>query len=233
MTEQLTEHGAAQAEAQPAAPAMVRVSWAPVARVNLLPIEIIETRRFGHTQRWLGAAVLTTIILGGCGVFLAQRSVDEANDEQIASEAKVLTLQREKTRYADVPKVIAQVDAAVAARSQAMGTDVLWYRYLREIDDATPAGVTLKSLSMGIAAASGGTEGGDPLSKAGPGTFAVEATAKKYGQVANWLEAVDKITGLASASLGEASKNEDTINFSSRAVITVDALSGRYDKKAG
>ena len=76
MTEQLTEpYAEVQEEVPTGPPAPVRISWAPIARVNLLPIEIIESRRFRRTQLALAGTVVGALVLAGAGTFLAQRSV--------------------------------------------------------------------------------------------------------------------------------------------------------------
>jgi Tfp pilus assembly protein PilN len=238
MTEQLTAQLPVQTREH------IPVTWAPVPRVNLLPIEIVEGRRFRRNQVFLGIAVVATIAVAAAGMLLAQRSVTSANDQLTASQAKVLVLQTEQARFAAVPKVIALVDAATAARTQALGTDVLWYRYLNDLNGALPAGVRLTAITLtmnAVTATSTGTAATsapaaastNPLSQPGAGTITLAGTADHYADVSSWLEALDKITGFSSSSLTSATKGDTGIIFSSGAVITSDALSGRYDKKAG
>ena len=232
MTVQLTkEVNGATVEAEPGPPAPVRIPWAPVPKVNLLPIEIIENRRFRRTQMLLGTSVVAALVLAGAGTYWAQRGVAEAGDQLVAAQAKVSIAQSEKSRYAAVPKVIAEVDAARASRTLAMGNDVLWYRYLNDIDGARPTGIKLSGITLTLNAATAVAT--DPLSQPGIGVLAMEGTADKYGQVANWLEALNKITGVASSTLANAAQGENGVTFGSGAVVTSDALSGRYQKKAG
>jgi Tfp pilus assembly protein PilN len=236
MTEQLTEQYApVQEEAPTAPPAPVRISWAPIARVNLLPIEIIESRRFRRTQMMLGGAVLGAVVLAGAGTFLAERSIGDAKDQLAVSQAQVMALQAEQAKFAAVPAVIAQVDAAVAARSQAMASDVLWYRYLNEVDGARPAGVELSGMTVAVTTAVAPTTSNSPLAAAGIGAVTFEGTTDQYEQVSTWLEAVNKITGFSSPLLTNAAKADSTgiVTFSMSAVIDTDALSDRYTKDAG
>jgi Tfp pilus assembly protein PilN len=217
-----------------AAPAPTRVSWAPVPRVNLLPIEIIEVRRFRRAQSLLVVAVLATIGVAGAGMLLAQRGVSAAHDQLTVAQATVTDLQTEQARFAQVPKVIAEVDAASAARTLALGTDVLWYRYLNDVNGALPVGVRLTGITLTMnSATAAAAPSADPLSPAGVGTITVVGTADQYSEVSSWLESLDKITGFSSASLTNATKAVPKITFSSGAVVSSDALSGRYDKKAG
>jgi Tfp pilus assembly protein PilN len=232
MTEQLTEQPV-ETTAAPAAPGPVRIPWAMVPRVNLLPMEIIEARKFRQTRILLGVAVLGTLLIAAAGVFWAQQGVQDANDQLTVSQAKVTVLNAEKAKYAAVPKIIAQVDAAQAARTLAMEADVLWYRYLNDLDDARPAGVTLTAMTLTLNSVSAApAPPSDPLGSHAVGTLTLGGTAEKYQQVAGWLEALEKLTGISSAALSEATEaeGEDGVTFSSTAVIDTDALSHRFDE---
>jgi hypothetical protein len=232
MTEQLTQDQNGAGTQAPAAPITTRVAWAPVARVNLLPMEIIESRRFRGTQGLLAGVVVIAVLAAAGGTVWAQRGVADADEQLVAAQAQVAAAQAEQARYATVPKVIAEVDAGLAARALAMSNDVLWSRYLNELDGARPAGVKLSGMSISLTGPVA-TAGADPLTPAGIGTITLDGTAAKYGQVASWLEALNKITGLGSSSLASAAQADGRVAFGSGATITADALSDRYQKKAG
>jgi Tfp pilus assembly protein PilN len=235
MTDQLTEdYTGTQTAPDPGPPAPLRIAWAPVPKVNLLPIEILESRRFRRTQLMLAGVVVLVALLAGAGTYLAQRSVADANDDLIASQARVTQLQTEQAKFATVPQVIAEVDAATAARTSAMGSDVLWYRYLSDVDGALPAGVTLSAVTFVVntnATAAGALA--NPLSSAGVGAITMSGSAGQYDQVATWLEAITKITGFSSPMLSSAAKDDGTVSFSLSAILDTDALSARYTKDAG
>lgn len=237
MTEQLTEQYAEVQEEVPAGPpAPVRIAWAPIARVNLLPIEIMESRRFRRTQLGLAGAVVGAMLVAGAGTFWTQRDVGQAQDELVAAQTNVTGLQAQQAKYAAVPQVIAQVNAADTARTLAMHNDILWYRYLNDLNGALPSGVELTGMTVVVTGAST-TGAADALSPAGVGTLSLEGISKRYSDVAAWLDALNDLTGLASSSLSSASKEDndpDTkLTFSTGAIVNSDALSGRYDKKAG
>jgi hypothetical protein len=240
MTEQLTEP-AQDAAMFPAGP--VRVSWAPIPMVNLMPLEVLEKRRFRRTRFALAGAVFVSVVLGVLGMLSAQRSVSDANDELAAAQSHVTALQMQAAKYAAVPKVTDELTAATAARTLAMGRDVLWYQYLNDLDGARPAGVQLTGLqatlnaqaAVGSTSAGGGTT--NPLASAGLGTVNINAEADQYDEISTWLESISKIVGLSSSALTSAS-NSGTVavpnlTFISSAVIDSDALSDRYTKKAG
>jgi len=226
----------------PSAP--VRVEWAPVPRVNLLPPEILEGRRFSGVKRRLGAVVVAVLVLAGLGTFWAQGRVSAAADALAATRAETAPLMAEQARYDAVPVVIAAVEAAETTRQRAMATDVLWYRYLDEIALATTQDVWLTGITATMSGAAGSpnqaTAGpaGDPLAPPGIGTLAISGSATAYPDVASWLIALDKITGIKGSVLTSASRDSSTgsdsaITFTTNSTITSDALSHRYDREAG
>jgi Tfp pilus assembly protein PilN len=238
MTEQLMEETAEDLEL---ASGPIPVSWATVPRVNLLPVAIVQGRRFKRTQRMLGLIVLTGVVAAGAGVFVAQRDVSTANDELSAAQSQVSVLTTQAAKYAAVPTVLAKVQAAQKARTSVMGTDVLWYRFLSDLDGALPAGVTQDSVTLTLSQASGSTTtpaatGAGPLTVSGLGILTVTGEAPEYPAISAWLDSLDAVTGVASPSLTSATKSDSssggtTIKYSVTAVITEAALSHRYDKE--
>jgi Tfp pilus assembly protein PilN len=221
------------AEANPVEAGPIRVAWASVPKVNLLPVEIMEARRFRRTQALLGVGVIAAVLLGGAGTVWAQQGINDANDQLTAAQSRVTGLQAQQVKYATAPLVIAQVEAANAARTLAMGQDVLWYRYLSEVSDALPTGVGLTQLGMittGTESAPGAAP--DALTPGGIGTLQMSGTAGQYKQVASWLEALNKITGFSAASLTSATYADGVVIFTATAVVDPDALSRRYQKEA-
>lgn len=225
----------------PAAP--VRVEWAPVPRVNLLPPEILEARRFSRVQHRLGAALVGVVILAGMGTWWAQTWVNAAAADLQQTRDETAPLLAEQAKYNAVPAVIAQVEAAENTREQAMATDVLWYRYMNDVALATTPDVWLTAITATMDASS--TTGqaatgaaGDPLAPPGIGTLAISGGATDYNDVAAWLVALDKITGVKGSVLTSAAKDagagaDATVTFTTNSTITSDALSHRYDRKAG
>jgi Tfp pilus assembly protein PilN len=132
-----------------------RVEWAPVPKVNLLPPEVLEARRFARTQRVLAGVVGLTVVVAAASVGWAQSGVGSARAALEATEARTAGLQAEQTRYADVPRLLSQVSAAELAREKALADDSLWYRFLGDLAVATPADVSLSTMSITVGAQPG------------------------------------------------------------------------------
>lgn len=231
----------------PAAPASAptRVDWAPVPRVNLLPPEIISDRSFHRTQRILAGVVAAVVLLVVALFWWAQSAVTSAEDALADEQAVTAQLQSEQAQYAEVPRVIAQVEAAEAARETAMANDVAWYRFLNDVALVTPGQVWLTNLSATVPVpGEAGTAQGQadvvPLATAGLGTLTVTGIASGYPDVSAWLDALDSIEGLEASILDTAIRELDDetpadqgrVTFTTRITVTDAALTHRYDRKA-
>lgn len=214
-----------------------------IPRVNLLPPEILEARRFKRTQGILGACVIAAVVLLGGVYYLSQQRADAAGQELATAQARTTVLQAEQAEYAEVPRVLAQVESAQLAREIAMGTDVLWYRYLNDLALSYPAEVWLGDLTASVAGPGGVTgaaavpvAGSNPLATPGIGTITFTGTALAHPDIASWLDVLAGTPGFADPSFSSSTRSEidgnDVVQFTSQAVVTGDALSGRYNRKA-
>ena len=225
------------------APAVSRVEWAPVARVNLLPKEIGERRRFRRVQQGLALVVVLTVCGAGAAVWWSQREVSDAQAELDTVQARTADLQRRRNDFADVPRVTAQVRAAEDARATAMTNDVPWYRYMTDLEAAAPDDVSFTAFTFtvpGAAAAAQATTGAQSgnanlLAPAdGVGAITLDGISGEYPDVARWMLGLDEVAGLDVSTLANAQTKEDgsAVIFSSGITVTDEALSHRYDRKA-
>jgi Tfp pilus assembly protein PilN len=225
---------------------LTRGQWSVVPQVNLLPEEISAGRRFRGLQKALAGVGIVVALGCVAGVLWAGAGVDEAETDLQAVLAQGADLQRQQAKYAEVPATLAELDRVKAAREAAMGTDVRWYRFLTELAINTPSGTQLKSVSITMNDSTAPTAATVPLSTAGLGTVSVTGTAVNFPDVAAWLEAVNKVTGLTSSTFDSAARKESSgdsggpavsggpepIEFSGAAVVDPRVLSHVYDRKA-
>ena len=214
---------------------------AALPRVNLLPPEVAESRRLRKVQTGLAGGVALAVVVSGALALAASNQVSAAQDDLDASKAKSTQLNAEAARYADVPRVYAEVSAAEAQLSQAMGREVRWSYFLNDLSLRTPSKVWLTSMSVtetvdssaAVVAPGTTTAYGDP----GIGTVTFAGKGYQHNDVASWLRALGQQKGLAnpyfSQSIKEKIDSQDSVTFTSQATITEDALSGRYTGKAG
>ena len=214
-----------------------------VPRVNLLPPEIIETRRFRRTQKLLALCVIGAVASVGGLYWMAQNRADTAAAELAVAQAETTRLKAEEAKYAEVPRIIAQVDAATAARDEALFTNVAWYRYLNDLALTYPDAVWLENFTASVAAPGGVSgaapvpvAGSNPLASPGFGTVTFTGTALQHSDVASWLDVLASTKGFADAYFTNSSRTQidgtDVVNFTSQVVVTGDALWDRYEGEA-
>jgi Tfp pilus assembly protein PilN len=218
---------------------------ATLPRVNLLPPEIEEQRRFRKVQIGLGAGVVAAVGVVGALTLLASGAVGDAQSDLDAAKAQQTQLTAQKAEYAEVPLVYAQVDAAKAELGQAMGQEVRYSYFLNDLSLKLPGKVWLTTMTVtqdvdgaAVSAATNATVApSTEYLSPGLGTVTFEGQGYGHNDVAAWLDALAKQKGLAqpyfTSSEKEAIGDQVAVTFSSQATITEEALSKRYTEKAG
>ncbi len=210
-----------------------------VPRVNLLPPEIGQERALRRTKGLLALALVGVIAAAGAGYALAAASTARAEDELAVEQRRQTTLSQEAAKYDEVPRVLNQVEAAQTARSTAMSSDVLWYPYLNDLALTYPKNVWLDTLTMTLAGTD--TTGAqasnpDPLATSGIGTVEFTGTSLQHSDVAAWLDVLAGTHGFVDPTFSTTQRTaiEETavVDFTTRVVVSQDALSHRYDREA-
>jgi Tfp pilus assembly protein PilN len=208
-------------------------------RVNLLPPEIGEQRRFRHVQVGLGGAVLASLVVVGALLVAAGAQVGKAQDDLDANKAHAAVLQANVDQYADVPLVLGQVEAARAQLGQAMGQEVRWSYFLNDLSLKIPQHVWLDSMTVSSAAtAVAATPTVSQYAAVGIGNVAFEGHAYSHNDVAAWLNSLAKQKGytqpyFSDSTIAPLGTNKDAVKFASQVTLTEDALSKRYTEKTG
>jgi Tfp pilus assembly protein PilN len=208
---------------------------APLPRVNLLPPEVHQARQLRRLQAGLGVGVAAVALAVGGFYFLETQAAGDAKDSLSVVQAKGQTLTAQKAQYAQVPRTLAAIEAAETARQDAMANDVQWYRYLNDLSYVTPKNAWLVTFDASLNQA--GLANTNPVAHPAIATVTVTGAAKAHNDVAAWLNAAAKESGWVDAYFTNSEKQdmngETFVQFSSTANVTDDALSHRYDRKAG
>jgi Tfp pilus assembly protein PilN len=216
-------------------------SLGTLPRVNLLPPEIEEARRFRKVQVGLGAGVLAAAAVVGLLTVLAASGVHDAQGDLDASTARQSALQGQLAQYADVPVVQARVDAAESQLSLAMGKEVRWSYFLNDLSLTIPRKVWLTSMTVtqtvDETATSVAPTSTTTYLTPGIATVTFAGSAYTHPDVAAWLDALAKQKGLTQPYFTSSTKQpiggEESVTFSSQATVTDDLLSNRWTQKAG
>jgi Tfp pilus assembly protein PilN len=213
---------------------------AMLPRVNLLPPEIAAAQRLRGIQAGLGAGVLAALVVVGGLFVVATGQQHSAQSDLDTAKAQGTSLQAEQAKYADVPKVYAEVEARQAQLSQAMGKEIRWSYFLNDLSLRTPAKVWLTNVTVteNVDAATAVPTAPTGWGTTGIGNVTFQGKGFTHNDVASWLRALGQQPGLAdpyfTQSVQDSSTDQSSVTFNSQAVITDKALSGRYTSdKAG
>jgi Tfp pilus assembly protein PilN len=214
-------------------------------RVDLLPPEIGDQRRLRKVQAGLLCVVVAAAGVVGLLFLAASNEVSAAEEELTATQAEGSRLQVETNKYAAVPAVIAKVDAAKLQRSEAMAHEVRWSYYLNDLSLSIPGKVWLTGMTVtqNVDTPAAAPVEGAAATYPDPGIGQVTFEGKAYGHnnVATWLNMLAKQKGWADPYFNNSTEDptlvgpggEPTVTFSSQVTITEEALSRRFDQKAG
>ena len=204
----------------------------PVARVDLMPPEVLANRRFRRAQRYMGGGVVVVVLGIGGGWFLADAAADAAAAELAAEQARTTQLQAEAAQFAQVPAILASVDRAQSALATAMAADVEWYRYISQMGENAPAGVWFQSLT--VSTLTPGALSADPLAPVDAvAEISTTGRAAAYVDVATWMDSFEGITTLdyvlvPDATLDDDSGVESWVDFTATTKVSPEAYSERY-----
>jgi Tfp pilus assembly protein PilN len=219
------------------------VTLGSLPRVNLLPPEIAETRRFRRIQMGLGGAVLGAVGIVALLYVGATSSVSSAQGDLDTATAQNVRLTAETAKYSEVTAVYNRAAAAQAMLTQAMGQEVRYSQFLNDLSLSVPENVWLKNVTFsqtgGAAAPTGAAAPGpaNVLATPGVGTVSFTGIGFSHDDVAMWLESLATQKGYADPYFTSSTEAllgaRKTVNFTSTATLTSAAYSGRYTKPAG
>lgn len=204
----------------------------PVARVDLMPPEIHERRRFARAKGWMGTALVLTVAAIGGGYTVSAADAARAQDELAVEQARTVTLQAEAAQYAEIPLLLARIDRAETALETAMATDVQWYSYLSQIGQTTPSGVWFTTLNAATLAP--GALAADPLApQDAVAEVSTTGRALTYTDVATWMDAFDGVSDLDHVLVTDATYDDDSgadpwVEFTTSTKVAPSAYSDRY-----
>lgn len=212
---------------------LLRGGLAVLPKVNLLPPEIEQGRRFRQIQVGMGAAVLASVGVVALLYVSASHQVTSAQGKLETSQATGQSLQAENAKYAQVTAIYARAAAAQSMLSQAMGDEVRFSQLLNDMSLSVPDNVWITSMSYSAAAApAAAVPAGTTATSVG--TLSVSGVALSHDDVAVWLESLAGQKTYANAYFSNAVESKigarTVVNFSSTAAVTDKALSHRYDK---
>jgi Tfp pilus assembly protein PilN len=207
-------------------------------RANLMPQEVLSARSADRMRQRVIIG-LSGLIVVLAVVYLAswfQTHSAQSNLDSLQNQG--VTLQKQTSSYGPLVTAQTQTASIQSQLQQLMVGDLSWRDMLTTLRAQAPSGVTLTqiggTITSGAASAGGAadTAGGySALNQSGQqqvGTLTLTGTARDKTEVANYVDSLAKIRGLASPFPNSVTSATGTVTFNLTVLITADALGGRY-----
>lgn len=187
------------------------VPGAPVLpQVNLLPPEIRAGRRLSRVKSWLGVMLLVTVLIAALLIVWSLWTVRGAETELADVQGENQDLVAQQSQYAEVPRVLRQLDEFKDSRELAMSTEVMWKPYLAAIAATGPAGVSFDTVAFSgpspLNAAPMATT--NPLLAPNVGVVTFSTRSLTLPDTAAWLEGLAGVEGLSDPWFSSAQVTE-------------------------
>ena len=210
----------------------------PAIHAELLPEEVIATRRLGALKGRLALLLALLLAVIAAGDVLSVWQTGDARSELGAAKAQNTVLNHRIAAFGPIVTTQNQLSAIQAALAQLMVGDVQWTDMIKTLNQAAPAGVAIASVSAtmsgGAAAVTNPGVGGlGVLNQTGDqsvGTVTVAGTAPDQRAVASFVDTLATVPGLAApfpASV-TGTGSGGPVQFSLNVLITTQALGGRF-----
>jgi len=203
-------------------------------QVNLLPPEVRAARGLQSIKRWLVIALLVVLVVCALMWLWAQSVQSGAQADLENAQQETARLTQEQAKYAEVPRVQAQLVQAALGREIGMTTDVVWKPYLDAIAAVLPEGASIDTFGMtGATPMTGAPEVSDVLAAPSVGQLAFGARSVAVPDAAALMDALDSIPGFSDAFVTSVQVQTDEVSgvyYAIQAQVQFDSTvySGRY-----
>lgn len=214
---------------------------AAMPRVNLLPPEIAAAARLKRLKGMLGVMVLAVLAVVVLGFLYVSSQVGSAEEELATAEAEGASLQAEVATYAEVPQVLAQVQAAQDDLVTAMTPEIRWSFYLNDLSLSIPNTTRLTNMTVVNSAAAAQLDAGTaatvqvtPLGAPTMGSVTFSGKSTDFDAVAAWMQTLARQQGYVEPSVQSVvrAESENTVGkfytVESSVWLSPEAASGRY-----
>jgi hypothetical protein len=211
-------------------------------RADLLPQEVIDSRRARKVRRAVLAALvgLVLVLAGWYGVAIFETA--DARAGLAGAQDEVQVLQRKQAKYADLVNIQAESGSIKAQLGTLLANDLPWSTVVTQVLAAAPGGVTVNDVTADLTA--GATNTGAPTvqlpnttGKTIVGQITVTGHAPGKAAAAAYVDALAKVKGLGNPYVTSAMPPGGEVDFTVRLDVTNAILGGRFttstDKKAG
>ena len=204
---------------------------------NLMPDEVLDARRLAVLKRrlLLGLALTVAVLLLAYSVSWLQ--THSSRDDLSSAQSQTKALNRTMQTYQ--PLLTAQSESTQISTTlrSLMADDLQWQTLIQKVLAAGPAGSKISALTGNITA--GTTAAGTTTSVTGlnilnatgqvaVGSITITGTTHDKNSVAAYSDRLGTVKGIVSPLVTSVTGNAGVITFSINALITSEALGGRF-----
>jgi Tfp pilus assembly protein PilN len=204
---------------------------------DLLPVEIIESRRGRRVRRAVIAglvafALLLTTWYGQTAYHTGSARHTLTRAEQTAEDLQ--RQQRQDKTFAEVVAAQGESKRITGQLNTLFAKDVPWSAMLDALQDAAPPSVRITNIKADVATKEGGekeTKLPSTTTEAAVGEVVITGIAPSKPAIAAYVDALAGVPGVANALVNSVNVDGAQLNFSLTVDITDSALGGRFTAK--
>lgn len=206
----------------------------PDLRADLLPVEVAEARRARKVRTLAIVVVAAVIAMVFAWYGIASYQVGSAQDGLSSAQDSVRSLTKQQAGFTKLVTTQGQIKSLSGELTTLLANDLQWATLLNSLAGAAPTGVTLTSVSGALNSAGAGGSAADATQLPSAvaytqiGTLQVVGNAPSKAAVAAYVDALGKVSGVASPLLSGANQDNGVVTFTIGMDITKTALGGRF-----
>ncbi|WP_328465582.1 PilN domain-containing protein [Actinoplanes sp. NBC_00393] len=197
-------------------------------RADLLPSEIRDSRRARRTRAFILITLILVLVALGGWYALVTAAKNAADDEYNQTLEQLATVQSQQKKNEDIQQMI-DVKQGNTLLSKELGTllaqDMSWANLLDLIrDTGTDATVDITDISGGLQDSSDGKA----VVEGAIGSLTISGTADNKKEVAEYVEALGKLTYLSDPFVNSVTEKDGAVTYSLTVTVTDEGLCGRF-----
>jgi Tfp pilus assembly protein PilN len=202
-------------------------------RVHLLPLEVSERKKVRALKRRLGFAAIATVVVVAAGYGGVSVSLASAQSDLTNAQTQTAQLAAQQAKFSAVTKVKTDAAAIQAAQKSTTSTEVVWKKYVAQIEASLPAGSAIVDFTGSVDAPFGAAATPQSAATLGlPHVATVQLTATmNQNPIGGWLTTLPSLPGFVDATPDSVTlKSDGTYTVVVTIHLNSKALSTRYSK---
>jgi hypothetical protein len=211
-------------------PSLGSIALGGEARVHLLPTDVQERKKLRLLKRRLisGVAVAVVLVLAAYG--LASATLAGAQNDLAAARTATTQLVTQQSKYSAVTKVQADIASIQASQKTGTAQEILWAKYVAELQALLPAGASITSVNAKIDSPFSSAAAAPAVPLQGPHIATVNLTqSMDQSTIPAWLNSLTTLSGYVDNSLDSVT-NAGGTTYTVAVTIHIDesAFSNRF-----